>query len=59
MFFLSPGQDYGATDEALLAAMQMAGVMIHNLDDKWLLGDQSDIDANAPQHLLNDIRHAA
>ena len=43
---------------ALLAAMQMSGIMIHNLDDKWLLGDQSDLDANAPQHLLNDIRHA-
>lgn len=44
---------------ALLAAMQMAGIMIHNLDDKWRVGDQSELNANAPQHMLNDILHAA
>ena len=51
--------DHASHINLVLSAMLMTGILRHNLDDRWLLGDQSDLDANAPQHMLNDIRHAA
>ena len=51
--------DGNLTVTMLLCAMLLAGHMMHNLDDKWLCGDHGDLDANAPQHLLQDLLHAA
>jgi hypothetical protein len=55
---LFSGDDAEMHVAALLAAMLMAGIMRHNLDAKWFLGDQSDLDGNAAQHMLQDVLHA-
>jgi hypothetical protein len=37
----------------------MLGMFRRSVDDLWQCGDHTDLDANAAQHLLQDIRHAA